>query len=143
MRAFDLSMALICFNAGIYITNAIGCFGDMSEVSEIFPQLLFLTNPIINIVGIELKGIDIIAGALAVGTIVVVHTNITGFTDRGVAYTAFTVMFWGSFLISSAVLTKIPFPGIEMFYTVFFLISVMIFVIALIQMPTGGQKPHV
>ena len=141
MRAFDLSMALICLNAGIYIANAIGCFGDMSDVTGIFPQLLFLTNPIINIAGIELKGIDIIAGALAGGTIVVVNTN--AINDRGIAYTVFAVVFWGSFVISSVVLTKIPFPGIEMFYAVFFLISVMIFVIALIQMPTGGQKSHV
>lgn len=141
MRAFDLSMALICFNAGIYITNAIGCFGDMSTVTGIFPQLLFLTDPIINIAGIELKGIDLIAGALAGGTIVIVNTN--AINDRGIAYTAFAVVFWGSFIISSVVLTKIPFPGIEMFYTVFFLISILIFVIALIQMPTGGQKAHV
>lgn len=151
MRAYNLAMVLICVNAGIYIIATMGIFGDMSEISSIFPQLNSYTEPIITVAGVEIKGIDLIAAALATATIIVLNTNAVN--DRGIAYTIFTIVFWGSFGVSSIVISKfgyyndqsewVTFPGIEIFYTVFFLISVMIFLISLVQLPTGGQKTHV
>jgi hypothetical protein len=145
MKAYDLAMIMIFINAGIYVTAAMNLFGDLSDVTGIFSNLSIFYSPLIKlpiaipfIGGLEVKGIDIIALALAGGTVVVFNTN--AINSQGVAYITFTTMFWGSFLLTSVVINKIDFPGVTMFYSIFLLASVLIFTISLVQMPTGGQK---
>ena len=148
MKAYDLAMGLIFINAGIYITAMMNLFGDLSDVTGIFGSLSIFYNPIITLpfslplIGqATFKGIDFIAIALAVGTIVIANSN--AIQDRGISYIAFSTVFWGSFLMTSVVINKIDFPGISTFYSVFFLASTLIFIMTLIQMPTGGQKSYV
>lgn len=143
MKAYDLSMALICINAGIYVTSAMGVFGDLAGLDGVFNTLSIFFNPLFTIPGTDysVRGIDALAGLLAGGTIVVLNTNLVN--DRGISYGAFTVVFWTSFLMTSLVFNQINLPGISVFYVVFFLLSVMIFTMTLIQMPTGGQKNYV
>jgi len=143
MKAYDLSMALIFINAGIYITSAMGVFGDLAGLDSVFSQLSIFYNPLFDIpyIGYTVRGIDALAGLLAGGTIVVLNSNYI--TDRGISYGAFTLMFWGSFGTTSLVLNKINIPGITIFYTVFTIAAVFLFAITLVQMPTGGQKSFV
>jgi len=142
MKAYDLAMGLIFLNAGIYIVATMNLFGDLSGVAGTFEALTIFTTPIINIplVG-EAKGIDLIAVAIAGGTVVFYNSN--AINDRGIAVIAFSAVFWGSFLITSAVITKFDFPGITEFYAIFLLAATLIFVMTLVQMPTGGQKSYV
>lgn len=141
MKAYDLAMGLIFINAGIYIVATMNLFGDLSSVGGIFESLSIFTDPLITVAGIPIKGIDAIAAFLAGGTIVVYNSN--AINDRGIAMIAFSAVFWGSFLLTSVVFNKINLPGIAEIYTVFLLAATLIFVMTLIQMPTGGQKSFV
>jgi hypothetical protein len=143
MKAYNLSMGLIFINAGIYLTAMMNLFGDLSDVTGIFESLSIFYTPLFTVPYLEytVKGIDAIAIALAIGTIVVANTNMV--KDRGIAYIAFSAVFWGSFLMTSVVINKLDFPGITPFYSIFLLASSLIFVMTLIQMPTGGQKSYV
>lgn len=135
-------MGTIFVNAGIYIVGILGMFGDMGGVSNSFMELFTLfASPLVSIAGVEIRGIDAIAGALAVGTIVFLNSN--AINDRGIAYTVFTAVFWGAFFIASVSLSSIDLPGIEIAYMIYFLASCFIFIMSLVQMPTGGQKAHV
>ena len=144
MRAFNLAMGTIFFNVGIYLTSLLGMFGNLGGASNSFMDLfLTFSTPVITIpyVDLPVRGIDAIAFALALSTIVIFNSN--AINDKGVAYTTFIVIFWGSFLMASASLSSINFPGFSIIYMIYFLASVLIFVMALVQMPTGGQKSHV
>ena len=149
MRAFNLAMGTIFFNAGIYITSLLGMFGNMGGVSNSFMSLfLTFSTPVITlpfnlpIIGQPvLRGIDLIAGALAASTVIFLSSNFVN--DRGVGYSIFSIFFWGSFLMASASISSINFPGVSIIYMVYFLASTLIFIMALVQMPTGGQKTHV
>lgn len=144
MKAYNLAMGTIFFNAGLYIVGLLGMFGDLGGVSNSFMEILNLfTIPIITIPGTEIgiRGIDAIAGALALATIVLFNSN--AINDRGVAYTAFAIIFWGSFGLASVSLSEIDLPGITIVYGIFFLASALIFIMTLVQMPTGGQKSYV
>lgn len=143
MKAYDLSMGLIFLNAGIYITASFGLFGDLSELASIFDSLNFLYTPMFTLPGVDyaVKGIDLIALALAGGTIVLLNSN--AINDRGLSYIVFATIFWGSFVLTSLVFNKIDIPGFSVFYSVFLLAATLLFAITLIQMPTGGQKSFV
>ena len=134
MRAVDFAMAVIFINCGFAIVDAIGVFGaEITQLAGIFQQLRWLTNPYV-------------MGALAVtfagGTVVVLNTN--AITDRGIAYGVFILIFWSSIIMTGIVIfSKMPFPGIELFYTIYCIVAALVFVNALVQMSTGGQKSHV
>lgn len=140
MKAYDISMVMICLCAGIYIVDLIGFFGSVSG-SDIFPLLMIFNNPIITISGVSIRGVDLIAGAIASATIVILNSN--AINDRGVAVIVYSAMFWGSWGISSNVILKIGVPGISMFWGVLSIIAVFIFIISLVQIPTGGMRSHV
>ena len=134
MRAVDFAMAVIFINCGFAIADAIGVFGsDISDIAGVFHTLKWLTNPYV---------MATLATIFATGTVVVLNTN--AINDRGIAYTTFTALFWGSVLLTGKVVfTKIDVPGVELFYTIFCIAAALVFVNALIQMSTGGQKSHV
>lgn len=143
MKAYDLAMTQIFISAGIYITALMDLFGDLSDVTGTFSSLSIFYNPIFTVpyLGYAVKGVDMIALVMALGTIVVANTN--AIKDRGIAYIAFSAVFWGSFMITSVIINQIDFPGVTVFYSVYLLASTLIFVMTLIQMPTGGQKSYV
>jgi len=134
MRANDFAMAVIFINCGFAIVDAIGVFGsDISNLAGVFEKLKWLTNPVV---------MGTLAALFAAGTVVVLNTN--AINDRGIAYTTFIGVFWGSVILTGIVVfSKIPIPGIELFYTIYCIVAALVFVNALIQMSTGGQKSHV
>lgn len=140
-------MGMIFINAGIYVTAAMNVFGDLSSVSGIFGSLSFLYTPIIPLpfnlpfFGASIEGLEMIWIAMAAGTIVILNSN--AINDRGVAMIVFGVIFWGSIGITWEIIAKIDLPGVIMFYSIFTLAATLIFMMTLIQMPTGGQKSYV
>ena len=153
MRAYNMAMAQIFINCGFAILNSIKIAGtntsifgvDYGNHTGVFQQLTWLVNPIFTIPGINLgvTGIQALAGAMALATVIVLSTNIALVNAQGIAYAVFALIFWGSFVTAMAVISGIPFPGVEIFYLIYGMASALIFTIALIQMPTGGQKAHV
>ena len=147
MRAYNLAMSLIFINCGFAVAAVMGAFGSMSEYTGIYQELQILATPIISIGPIEVTGMTAITVLLIGATALVLNSR--AFSSEGVAMGAFTVVFWGSVSISGAIFSKIqdgdgnPFPGIGVFLAIFLLVSTLIFVNALVQMPTGGQKSHV
>ncbi len=142
MNAYELSMVWILSCCGFVIIDAFGIPG-FSDYTGVYSSLSWLMNPVFTIPGIGLgvTGIMALAIAMALATIIVLNSNFV--TDRGMAIAIFALVFWGSFTAAIVVMTKIEFPGVEVFYGIFFLISTLVFVIGLIQMPTGGMKSHV
>lgn len=140
MRAYNISMVTIFINAGFYIVGLMNVFGDLGSNAWLGIFGTFAT-PLVTVAGVSIRGIDAIAVAIAVSTIIILNTN--AINDRGVAYTVFTIVFWGSFGIASVTLGNIALPGVEVFYGIYFLACTLIFIMALVQMPTGGQKAHV
>ena len=141
-----MSMMWIFICCGFAITDTFGLFGsdkDFINQAGIFSSLSYLSTPIFTIPGINLpvNGISALAAAMAAATIIILNTKLI--TDRGIAMVAFTLIFWGSFITAIAVMTKTNIPGMELIYGIFFLASTLIFINALVQMPTGGQKSHV
>lgn len=144
MRAYNLSMLWIFICCGFGIIDTFDIFGsDFSKETGIFNSLKSLSTPIFTVPGIDLDvtGISALAGAMALATIVILNTNIV--TDRGIALAVFSLIFWGSFTTALVVMTKIDIPNMEFMYTIFLLASTLIFINALVQMPTGGQRSHV
>lgn len=146
MRAYNLSMGLILFNCGFPLAVAMGAFGSIEKHTKFYNNLLWLTNPIFKIGAIEITGMHAVIGitlVMIVGTALLLNSR--AFSSQGVAYATFTGVFWTSFGTSSLIIFSLAseFPGLSIFYTIFLLIAALIFVIGLIQMPTGGQRSHV
>lgn len=151
MRAYNLAMAQIFINCGFAILNSIKISGTNTSIfgveygshTGVFESLTWLANPIITIdqIGLSVTGVQALAIAMALGTIIILNTNLVN--AQGIAYAAFAIVFWGSFFTAMAVMSGIAFPGVEIFYLVYTMASALIFMIAIIQMPTGGQKAHV
>lgn len=149
MRAYNLAMAQIFFSCAFAILNGIkigmtnvSIFGiDYGNHTGAYGALAGLANPIFTIEGFEVTGIIVFAGILATATVVVLSTNLIN--AQGIAYTAFAVIFWGAFVSAVSVFTGFDIAGLEIFLVIYTIASTLIFFIALVQMPTGGQKAHV
>jgi len=135
MKAVDFAMSVIFINCGFAIVDAIGVFGsDITGLAGIFQQLKWLTNPVV------MGGL---AALFAAGTIILPFSARPG-TDKGLAYITFIGIFWGSIILTGVVIfSRIDMPGIELFYTIYCIAAALVFVNALIQMASGGQKTHV
>ena len=145
MRAYNLAMFLIFINCGVMITAALGAFGDMNEYSAGVDTLNTLANPVFKVGGVSITGIQSIALLMLGATAVVPIIRGKFFSAEGVAYVVFIIVFWGSFATTTLIFTPMVnrFPGLAIFVGIFGIASALIFVIALVQMPTGGQKTHV
>lgn len=145
MRAYNVSMVVIFVNAGFAVMNQFGAFGsEIAERAGIWGSLTFLSTPVFTIPLIDLNvtGVLALSTAIALATVVVLNTNVIN--DRGVAVAAFAFIFYGSvFLTGATIFANYDLPGLELFYTIYILACTLIFVMAVVQMPTGGQKPHV
>jgi hypothetical protein len=142
MRAYDLSMVLIFFNCSFPILDAMG-ITTLSNFTSSFWLLNIWSAPLFTVAGFTVNSVTALAGVFALGTVVVLNSNMI--TDRGMAVTVFATVFWGSFLIASVSLSGIimEYPMLAIFYTIFFLGSTFIFINSLVQFPTGGQGAHI
>jgi len=140
-----MSMVVIFVNAGFAIINQTGAFGsEIAKRAGIWGSLTWLSTPIFTVplIDLEVTGILALSTAIALATVVILNTNIV--TDRGVAVAAFALVFYGSvFLTGVTVFANYELPGLEIFYVIYVLACTLIFIMALVQMPTGGQKVHV
>lgn len=142
-----MAMVLILINCGFAISAAMGAFGSMSEYTGIFNSLQALAKPYFQIGPFEINGIITIVGILIIGTALFVNSR--AFSSEGVAYAVFFGVFWLSVGTSTLIFYSIRdsdgnlIPGINIFITIFLLVSALIFINAFVQMPTGGQKTHV
>ena len=145
MKAYDMAMIVIFINAGYAIMDQIGVFGNaITQRASGFDGFSWLSTPVVTIPGVNLAvtGILAISVAIALGTVVILNTNVVN--DRGLAIAMFAFIFYTSiFLAGDTVFQNYDLPGIEIFYTIYILACTMIFLIAVIQMPVGGMKSHV
>ena len=158
MRAYNLAMFMIFLNCGFAIMLSInnGMFfaspdeGGMTTQSDELDEMKSTSNiysvmqaEIFTIPGLDItiNVIEAVAGVLAVAAAVLGFFG--GQAASGVAIGGFAIVFWGSIVSTKIFLTSIATPEIDMFYNVFMLAATLIFIIALFQMTTGGQKSHV
>lgn len=143
MRAYDMAMTLIFVNCGFAIIAAMGIASPVSNQLGALNIINALYIPLFSVGGIDISGLTILAVAMAAGTVIIVGTNMV--TDRGIAMTLFTAVFWGSFTTASLTIMEILFKysGFAIFWGIFLLGSTLIFIMALVQFPTGGQGAHV
>lgn len=143
MRAYDMAMLLIFINCGFAIIAAMGIASPVSNQFDSIKILNALYIPLFPVGGIDISGLTILAGLMAAGTVIIVGTNMI--TDRGIAMTLFTGVFWGSFTTASLTIMEIllKYPGFAIFWGIFLLGSTLLFIMALVQFPTGGQGGHV
>ena len=158
MRAYNLAMFMIFLNCGFAIVISVnaGMFfaspdeGGMTTSSGELDKMES-TGSIFDIMQAEIltiPGLDITINVIeAIAVVIAAAAAILGFfggqAASGVAIGGFAIVFWGSILSTKIFLTSIAAPEIDMFYNVFILAATLIFIIALFQMTTGGQKAHV
>ena len=158
MRAYNLAMFMIFLNCGFAIMLSInnGMFfaapseGGVTTPSEDLDKM-GSTNTIFDIMQAEIltiPGLDITINVIeALAAILAAAAAVLGFfggqAASGVAIGGFAIVFWGSILSTKIFLMSIAAPEIDMFYNIFILAATLIFIIALFQMTTGGQKAHV
>ncbi len=146
MRAYNLAVGLIFINCGFPIAIALGSFGNIEKHQGVYNSLSWLVNPVFKVGTIEVTGSHAILGIailMIVGTALLLNSR--AFSAQAVAYGTFTGIFWTSVATSSAILFSLnaEFPGLNIFASILLLASTLIFAIALVQLPTGGQKSHV
>jgi hypothetical protein len=133
-----MAVATIFVNLGFVIMDSFGVFPSMGYPG-ILSKLQIVFNPIV---------IGGLAVLFAIGT--TVFANAT-FSDRGQAYIQFSLLFWGSWGITSLIFTKFLYdpvthggiPGFEIFYAIYTIACCIIFAIGMIQMPIGGMRMNV
>ena len=149
MRAYNLAMVMIFINCGFAVAASINVFDINAPDADGLLDLV-TSDTDIEFLGqrISFSNITAFAVALVIGSLLIVNTKV-GPSSSGIAYAIFTIVFWGGILSTNAILITttsidgVPIPGFEIFIAVFDLAAMLIFVNALVQMPTGGQRSHV
>ena len=144
MKAYNLAMGFILINCGFAL---LGSMGDVFfEASAHSGGLDFLTTlltvDLVTIGGFSFTGMHAFTALLLAGSFLVLNSKL-GPESKGYAYVAFTVVFWGGFVSTYTIIDSIDVPGMSVISTLVFLIATLVFVMTLIQMPTGGQKSYV
>ena len=145
MRAYNLAMAMIFINCGMMIAVAMGAFGDTTPTP--YADFQGIVNAQFKIGLLEFKGADIIAviaGVMILATALLLNSR--AFSSEGVAIGVFTGIFWVSVGLTDVILLNSisnRFPGFNIFIGIYTLAAFLIFINALVQMPTGGQRSHV
>ena len=123
-------------NAGIFMVSRLGVFGDRISSFDSFLAAVG-SMPEIYLIG----GTILLAGVMAFATAKLVGSNPT--TAQGVSYIAFAGIFWLSFGLAFDVILSIPLDAIKIIIVpVFAGINIFVFIMALLQMATGGFKAH-
>lgn len=144
MNAHSFAMMNLFVAFGFTITDAMGIFGtETSSRGGFFHQIAFLFGEQFSItiprIGLEVTGIEGIAIGLALLTIVVLQSHLI--TDKGAAMAIYASIFFSSvFLVGLNVFKNFNYPGVEYFYSLYFLIATLSFIYMLVQMASGGQK---
>jgi len=133
MRAYNLAMALIFVNAGFLVIIASGAFGGLLDAYEA------------SIPSMNFAQVAAIAGTIGTAAAVSVLLRGGGQSGTSAALATFSGIYWSSNAASLTLFWNLSyaFPGLEIFMAIFFLAAILIFVNAMIQIPTGGQKSHV
>jgi hypothetical protein len=144
VRAYDMAMVLIFVNCAFMVIVSMG-IDVIPDSTTGFAQLAtwFATTEF-TIFGWGISSMTIIAGLFAGATIVVLNSN--PITDKGLSIVFFTGVFWGSWVMTSSIISSIfndYMAGLSIFFTIFFIASTLIFINALVQISTGGQQAHV
>lgn len=150
MRAYNLATLMVYINCGFYIMISIGLFNGINSPDNAYSNIQGFINNEFSIGLISVSGGDIIiaiAVLMIAGTALVVNSR--AFSSEGVVYGVFTMVFWMSIGITDVIVLNIvdsngdPFPGLNIVAGIFTVSSFFIFVIAMVQLGTGGQKAHV
>jgi len=131
VKAYNICMLIIFINAAAFLLGSLGVFPGIDHTSF---------GAISALLGQSQFAILVVAGLMSAGTAVFLGTKII--SSQGVAYGTFAALFWTSFVISAGIIRGIPLPGMELIFPIFTVACTMIFLVALIQMPTGGMKSH-
>ena len=140
-----MAMATIFINCGFPLAVVMGGFGNLEKHQGLYTNLGWISKSF-NIGIISFSGGDlilVIAGLMVLGT--ALFLNSRAFSSQGVAIALFTGIFWIPFGTTSLIIRSVAkdFPGLNIIWSIYFLIAILIFAIAMIQLPTGGQKSHV
>jgi len=123
-------------NGGIFMVSRLGVFGDRIGGIDSFLAIIGKI-PAIYFIG----GTILLAVLMAAATAKLVGSNAT--TAQGVSYIAFAGIFWLSFGLAFDVILSIPLDAIKIIIVpVFAGINIFVFIMALLQMATGGFKAH-
>lgn len=150
MKAYNLAMAYVFICCGFAITSSLGVFHSMTEQTTVYNQVGGIIGMEIHLGILTISGSDLviaIAAILLVGTAIVLYTQ--PFSAQGVAYVVFSVIFWTAYGTAYSVMWSLrdaagnPIPGVGIFWGIFTIVGFFTFIIALVQMPTGGQQSHV
>jgi hypothetical protein len=133
-----MAMCMVFINCAFPIIDLFG-ITTLHQYTSNFWLLNAFTVPIINIAGLDINMVEILAIALSAATIVVLNTHAV--TDRGIAMVVFAGVFWGSFGSASLSLSGIifHFPPLSIFWAIFLLACTFIFINAMVQFPLGGE----
>lgn len=146
MRAYDLCMVIIFINVGFAFIGAFFADAFTSEITSHADSIeglqTVLTTGWFDVMGFTFTTMHAFALALVIGTILILNSK-PGPSSQGVSYGIFTIVFWGGITSTWGVLKGFDVPGIDFIYTMFVLVATLVFIMALIQMSTGGQKSHV
>jgi len=133
---------MIFSNAGLFSVGELGVFGP--RVGGIVTFIIKETSDG-TVLGIPsvwfLGGTILLATVMLAATAKIVGSNAT--TAQGVTYVAFAGIFWVSFGSAFAIIATIPIAAISVIIIpIFFGINILVFIMALLQMGSGGFKAH-
>jgi len=148
MRAYNFCMLIIYINIGFAVVASLNVFG--SEIESHTTGIISLSETILTakftipLIGVDVTAPMVLAGLMVTGSILVYNTT-PGPQPSGVAIGAFAIVFWGSLTSTGIIIGSFTddFPATGMFYAIFLLVSTLMFLMALIQMGSGGHKSHV
>jgi len=133
---------MIFANAGVFAVAQLGVFGP--RVGGIGTFIISATTEG-EIAGIPLDwivgGTIVLAFIMLAATAKIAASNAT--TAQGITYVAFAGIFWVSFGSAFAIIATIPIAAINIIIIpIFFGINILVFIMALLQMASGGTKTY-
>lgn len=146
MNAYYLAMLYVCICAGIFLMGNLGVFGPVldntvtGQIANFFSEGSAENNIFLPV--LLVGGLIAMASLMYVNSIQVFGSK-SG-SPQGVAYVVFAGVFWTAFLLAFDVMRTIAsfFDGMVLFTTIFFGLSVLVFIMGLIQLATAGVKAH-
>lgn len=159
MRAYNWIMLMVMINAGMALTISMGIFGEpIADTNNGFVQMQQFLNQTftvgnikvmgLNIQPFEFKGVEALAILFVSASILMAFIPLPGSnaqTVSGLATSAFVAVFFGSWSITIMMFETLSpsIPQMDWFIGLYSLITIMVFIYALIQMHTGGAKSNV
>jgi len=148
MRAYNFMVLLICVGIGLTLMFAIGLFNiygvtDTGDIDEGDIGYQFDLNALV----LEIAGIGVIGavGGFFAANAIDVVTRGGGQSGVSASVAAFGALYGAVWFAIEGLLFRIlsDFAGMEIILTIITLFATIIFIIALVQMSSGGMKSHV